>query len=231
VTRTGPSGARPSGGHLLSLAGTAGTALRGVFAGVSRLRPADKPLHPRGVVLAATVHRYGSSEWFDVPWLDEPGSEPAVVRLSRAAGLPAPLPDVFGLALRINPADRPGDLLFSSTGRGRLGRFLLRPSRGTAAFTTGPYSTLQPYRTPTGPVLLSATPDEDGGALTVRLAAARPTGPWREFGVVVADLAGAEDEPVEFDPFLHPVPGLANYEWTRRIREGAYSAARRSRRR
>jgi hypothetical protein len=230
---TAPTG-RPArderpGSRLLPAAGAAGAALRGVFAGVSRLRPADKPLHPRGVVLPATVQRTGSSERFEVPWLDEPGREPALVRMSRAAGLPAPLPDVFGLALRIDPDGQLGDLLFSSTGRGRVGRFLLRPGRDA---TAGTYGTLQPYRTPTGPVLLSATPGAEGEQLTFTLAAARPTGPWREFGTVtLASPDGAQDEPVEFDPFLHPVPGLENYEWTRRLREGAYAAARRGRRR
>jgi len=77
-----------------------------------------KPLHPRGVVLPATVHRYGAPAAFGVPWLDEPGSQPALVRFSRGGGLPTPLPDVLGIALRIDPDGDPGDLLFATTGRG-----------------------------------------------------------------------------------------------------------------
>src|SRR3954470_19691972 len=141
---------------------TAGHALRGMFTAVGRLRPADKPLHPRGVVLRATVHRYGNDERFGVPWLDEPGTDPALVRFSRGGGLPEALPDVLGIALRVDPDSHPGDLLFATTGRGPVGRFLLRPRRaGTLAAAT--YSTLQPYRTPTGPVVLAATPTLDEG--------------------------------------------------------------------
>jgi len=225
----------------------AGGALRGVFAGVGRLRPTAKPLHPRGVVLPATVHRHGARERFGVAWLDEPGTDAALVRFSRGGGLPDGLPDVLGIALRIEPKERPGDLLFATTGRGRVGRFLLRPRRAsTVAAAT--YSTLQPYRTPTGPVLLAATPLAGAGA-TVResadgsradgsvadgtlivLAVARPAGRWQQFGTVTVEGSqAATDAAISFDPFLNPVRGLDNYGWTRRLREGAYAAARRSR--
>jgi hypothetical protein len=217
---------------LLSEAGSAaGSALRGLSAGLTRLRSADKPLHPRGVLLEATVHRFGSDEKFGVPFLDEPGTDPALVRFSRGGGLPAALPDVLGIALRIDPAGRSADLLFSTTGRGPLGRFLLVPRRAEAISATT-HSTLQPYRTPTGPVVLAATPTVQQGRTVIKLAAARPTGRWQEFGAVVVDAqAGAGDAPISFDPFLNPVPGLENYGWARRVREGAYAAARRSRRR
>jgi len=212
----------------------AGAVLRGAFAGLGRLRPTDKPLHPRGVVLAATVHRFGSPERFGVPWLDEPGADPALVRLSRGGGLPAALPDVLGIGLRVDPDDRPGDLLFATTGRGPVGRFLLRPRRAST-LAAATYSTLQPYRTPTGPVVLAATPEPERERTVLRLAAARPTGRWQPFGTVVLERAqpgaAATDRPISFDPFLHPVPGLENYGWTRRLREGAYAAARRTRRR
>ena len=77
-----------------------------------------------------------------------------LVRQSRAVGLPYPAPDVFGLAVRVPTEDgRLGDLLFASTGLGRLTRFTL-----TAAVTPygRPLSTLLPYRTPAGAVVLSA---------------------------------------------------------------------------
>lgn len=224
----------------LSIAGTfagsaAGAALRGVFAGLGRLRPTAKPLHPRGVVLSATVHRHGAAEEFGVPWLDASGRDAALVRFSRGGGLPEALPDVLGIALRIDPAGQPGDLLFATTGRGPVGRFLLFPRRAsTVAAAT--YSTLQPYRTPTGPVVLAATPvPSDLGGQTgtvINLAVARPTGRWQQFGsVTVAADEPATDDRISFDPFLNPVPGLDNYDWTRRVREGAYAAARRTRRR
>src|SRR3954447_16915988 len=145
---------RPLSSSAAAAGSAAGAALRGVFAGVGRLRPTDKPLHPRGVVLPATVHRYGGAGHhggagpFGVAWLDEPGADPALVRFSRGGGLPDALPDVLGIALRIDPDTQPGDLLFATTGRGPIGRFLLRPRRA-ATLAAATYSTLQPYRTPT----------------------------------------------------------------------------------
>src|SRR3954447_2207743 len=210
---------------------TAGHALRGMFTAVGRLRPADKPLHPRGVVLRATVHRYGNDERFGVPWLDEPGTDPALVRFSRGGGLPEALPDVLGIALRVHPENRPGDVLFATTGRSPVGRFLLVP-RWAAAVSTTTYSTLQPYRTPTRPVVLAARPTSKGDDVVVRLAVARPTGRWHDFGhvVVSGDVGDGSHRPISFDPFLNAIPGLENYAWARRIREGAYAAARRTRR-
>lgn len=81
--------------------------LAAVFGGVARLRRA-RGLHPRGVALGAVVEEAD-------PRLGAPGDE-AVVRLSRGAGLPSPLPDVLGVALRLPSA--PGgavDLLASTT--------------------------------------------------------------------------------------------------------------------
>src|SRR3954451_10255298 len=66
-----------------------------------RARPADKPLHPVGAVSRGTLHRYGLTPSVGVKWLDEPGQDKVLVRFSRALGLPGPLPDVLGLAVRI----------------------------------------------------------------------------------------------------------------------------------
>lgn len=223
-----PHSADGSGGT--ALAGSAvGTVLHGVFAAVGRLRP-DKPLHPRGVVRPATVTRFGTSDRFGVPWLDDPGRDPALIRFSRSVGLPAGWPDVLGIALRVTVDARPADLLFATTGSSPVGRFLLRPRRA-AAVGTVTYSTLQPYRTPSGPVVLAARPTSVESGLAVRLAVARPTGRWHDFGSVTVegDVADGADASISFDPILNPVPGLTNYQWVERVREGAYLAARRSR--
>jgi hypothetical protein len=48
------------------------------------------------------------------------------VRQSRAVGLPSPAPDIFGLAVRVpTEGGRHGDLLFATTGLGRITRFTL----------------------------------------------------------------------------------------------------------
>jgi len=78
------------------------------------------------VAVAGTAGEGGTG----AAWLDDAGEDDVVVRLSRAVGLPPPAPDVFGLALRVPTAGgRYGDLLFASTGLGRLTRFTLTPAR------------------------------------------------------------------------------------------------------
>jgi hypothetical protein len=166
----------------------------------------------------------------DVPWIDVPGTDDAQVRLSRAIGLPSGWPDIFGLAIRIPMgSDRHSDVLFATTGRTVVGRFTLVPRRQP---TTGAYSTLIPYRTPSGPLLLSARPGRDR---MFTLACARPAGAWRTFGELTlestpaGDLGDAHDVGPTFDPVLNQIPGLTYYAWAARLRERSYRAARRSR--
>jgi hypothetical protein len=101
-----------------------------VLEGVARWRHA-RALHPRGTSSTGTwvvddpesaLGRFGT------------GGRAAVVRLSRGLGLPAPLPDVHGVAVRLEADTGRVDLLFSGTRR-----FL---------------STLLPYRSGSGLALL-----------------------------------------------------------------------------
>lgn len=207
----------------------AGGALAGVFGLVGRVRPADKPLHPRGETMAATVTRTGIGPEVGVPWVDEPGVDDAHVRLSRAVGLPPRWPDIFGLALRLPTPAGHGDVLFATTGSGAISRFVLLPGRTTTSWT---YTTLIPYRTSSGPLLLAAQLD---GQHAFTLACARPTTPWRPFGRLVLEPSAASDADghdaeLEFDPVVNQIPGLTYDPWAARLREGSYRAARRSRR-
>jgi hypothetical protein len=181
-----------------------------------------KPLHPRGDLVRGTLHRSGVLPPTGVPWLDEPGQDDVLARVSRAVGLPSVVPDVHGLALRVPTEQGYGDLLLASTGTGRATRFLL-----TAARRPGgrPMTTLLPYRTPAGPVLLGATEESPGRWV---LAVAAPQGPWRRFaGLTLAETR--EESEVSFDPVRNTVPGLEVPDWVRRLREPAYRTARRSR--
>lgn len=202
--------------------------VQNTFDAVGRLRPADKPLHPKGVVVPATVHRYGTAEVFGAPWLDDPGTDSALVRLSRAVGLPKSLPDFLGLALRLTPQGRPADLLFATTGRSVLRRFVLSLHRDVVWSPTT-YTTLLPYRTRTGAVLLAATPGQTGGEIRVTLAAARPTGRWHDFGAIEIPSLTGTDQPVSFDPVLNQLDGLEPYRAWAQLREAAYAGARHSR--
>lgn len=209
-------------------AGMGGAVLRALFAVFSRLRPAAKPIHSRGAVVDARIVRTGLSHPVGVPWLDEAGVADVVVRFSRGVGLPPRLPDLLGMAIRVDPGGRFADLLFSTTGRGRWSRFVLTLRRSYApAF----YGTLMPYRTPSGPVMLGASARAHADRVSVELLVARPRGPWRSFGsfTVPPSPADCQDRPVTFDPVAHCLPGLEPYESVRKLREGAYAAARRAR--
>ena len=183
--------------------------------------PAGRPLlgHRRG-----ELHREGSDEAVGVPLLDEPGVDAVTARVSRATGLPAPLPDIHGLAVRVPLTDgRHGDLLLASTGLGPATRFLLKPARHPRVLTT-----LLPYATPTGPVLLAAVAQ---GEERYDLLWARTRGPWHRWGRLILRERHDADPLVSFDPVANPLPALEHPAWVRRLREPAYAQARRSRRR
>ena len=93
------------------------------FYAAGRLRRGRrKPLHPDGAVLPGTLHRVGAPTTWGSRWLDATGEHEATVRLSRSAGLPPPLPDILGLAIRVRIDGRDADLLLSTTGRGPVGQ-------------------------------------------------------------------------------------------------------------
>ncbi|GAA2121415.1 hypothetical protein [Nocardioides bigeumensis] len=167
---------------------------------------------------SATLTRYGGGS-SGVPWLDEAGQDQVLVRRSRAAGLPPWLPDVHGLALGVPLPGARGDLLLASTGLGRLTRFTLTAARRAEQ---RPMTTLLPYRTASGPLLVGARSD---GPDRHRLGWARGTGPWTEWADLVIH-EGSGDADVVFDPVLQPLPGLAHYTWVNRLRAPAYRASR-----
>lgn len=212
-----------------SAARTIGSAGGAVLAAATRaiaaLRPAEKPLHPDGVILVGRLRRQGSYPGSGVTWLDRPGEDDVAVRLSRAIGLPAPLPDIHGIALRVPLESGYADLLLASTGWSRLGRFVLTPGWRP---DSRPLTTLLPYRTATGPVVLGAMPS---GAGSYELSWARPGAAWVPFGSLELGEERAADQDVSFDPVVNQLPGLEQYPVVVRLREPAYLVARRSCRR
>ncbi|WP_193616471.1 phosphodiesterase [Goekera deserti] len=194
-----------------------------------------KPMHPSGVVSAAVLERHGRATPVGVPWLDEPGSDDAVLRLSRSFGLPSVLPDVLGFALRV-PGERPVDLLLSTTGSGRWSRLVFLP-RHDAGST---YGSVMAFSSPAGSVRLAAwataglpsAPDElavrvAGGGVEFVLAAAVGTGDAEPFARVrVTGLWAPLDPPLHFDAVRHAPPGLPAAGPIARMRVPAYAAAR-----
>lgn len=208
------------------LASLAGWVLAAVFFLVGTVRR-TKALHPRGEVVRGVLRRHGAGTT-GVAWLDESGVDDILVRRSQSVGLPEGKPDIIGLALRVPTEGQKefGDLLLASTGTSRLGRFLLRPAlrHGAAAYTS-----LFPYRTPSGPRLLAALP-VDGDPSHLTLASATLGGRWVPFGTLRVFDANDDghDAVVSFDPVQHVVPGLDGYGWATRLRRKSYAASRRA---
>ena len=230
-----------NGGHGIPL--VAGAALALVFDAMTRLRR-GKPIHSHGVVAQAIVKRTGSTyrRW-GVPWLDEPGTDVGIVRFSRAAGLPWAVPDVLGLALRLEVAGAQHDLLLATTGMRPGWRHVLCPRWHALR---APYGSLLPYDAAGRRVLIAAVPEADApygisdadvaralapASRTFQLMVATLLGNWTPFAqLTVTPDDNVSDVPVAFDPVLNPLPGLPLGQPFRSLREPAYRAARRARR-
>lgn len=203
----------------------AGRAIATVVAGLARVRSVDKPMHPRGEVLRARLRVAGGTTT-GIGLFDEPAEHDVLVRFSRSIGLPAPWPDVDGLALRVPTpgASHPhADVLMSTTGQGRVGRFLLLPTLGERS---GFLSTLLPYRSPRGPVLLGARAISSS---TWDLVWARPGSSWLTWGTLGLTDEPGRDLDLSFDAVGAGLPGLDVYDWHRRLRGPSYATARRLR--
>lgn len=228
--------------ELEQLSTTAGRGFALLFRGIKTLRP-QRPIHPEGVSLTGPLEKFPPGRRSGISWLDTPGTSQVQARLSRSIGLPGPLPDIVGLALRI-PAE-PGsfDVLLASTGSSRASRFILTPHRfaSEAAFTT-----IMPYQGSRGPVLLAARPLDSSlrlpakteafrqalgnGAWALGLYHATPLGPWARFATMSLSIDPTQqDTDQRFDPLLHPMPGAGTYPWTRSLREPSYTTARKPR--
>ena len=236
-------GSRPAaepGGVAVSV----GRALAGVFAGMKLLRPA-RPIHPHGVALTGVLERTGTAVPSGIEWVDSPGSDAVAGRVSRSIGLPHALPDIVGLALRLEGGTR-GDLFLASTGLGVPSRYLLRL---LLRADRARYTTLLPYRGERGAVLIGAR-TLSGPALPARphqladalatgqwvlgIYHARPFGRWHRFGTLALRLEGEHgahgiDTGRRLDPVLHVLPGATHYPWIAAIRGPAYRVARRGR--
>jgi hypothetical protein len=198
-------------------ASAAGSGLGALFHTVGRWRAAPKALHPRGRVGTATLRVTGGRRRLGSPLLDVPGEHHVTVRYSRATGLPAPFPDVLGLALRIEQDGAgPADLLFASTGTGTVGRHLLVARR---EHDDGALTTLLPLRGAHGALLLALVPTA-GGCYDLRAAA--PGAPWETRGELVVHELGEDDRSLRFDPVTRTPAGLAQYDVVRRLRAPSY---------
>ncbi len=218
-----------------------GNVLAGLVSAV-RLVRRPQPLHPHGVALSGTLTPVAGRAASGLAWLDALDGTLAVdARFSRGGGLPATLPDVLGLALRIpEEGGTTVDVLLASTGVSPTGRFLLAPRR---ALSGARLTTLMPYRGSAGPVrrgvLVDADPPLPAGAddlgrvlatrpVRMRLVHARPRGLWHVAARIelTHDADGPLDTATRADPVLAAPPGDTTYPWTRRLRSPGYRVAR-----
>lgn len=204
---------------LQPVAGAAGRVLAAGLGAVASLRR-GKPLHPRGEISRATLevtHVLPGAG----PFLGEPGTYDGLARHATAMGLPSPLPDIDGLALRLPTAGGDADLLFASTGTGRLTQYLLAPHRADRRV---PLTTLFPFESGGGRVVLGLFPQGAGYLFRASVA----SGPWQPLGRLALRPLDVEDPPdLRFDPIRNTPPGLAFHPALVRLRDPAYVAARR----
>ena len=170
----------------------------GFFKALSAAR-GKRVFHPRGRVFEATFTPYVRSARSGVAILDG-GERPALVRCSRALGLPESLPDILGFAIRFPDAYGTGehqDLLCVTSVDAPVGHHLLVPTKG---FLTRPYSTLLAYRLPEGTRLFGVLPVR---AETFELALAPLSGRFDGVGTIRLgeQVPPAEGERLRFNPW------------------------------
>ena len=136
-----------------------------------------RALHPVGVGYHACLEiTPGARRWAGARLLVPGTRHDAVVRFSRGGGLPEPLPDALGVAIRLPDAYGPGraqDFLVTSSADRPLARRLLFPGR---SFLHRSFSSALPYRV-------------DGQVVVTVLRP--PPGRWPRTGRALADLSSA----------------------------------------
>ena len=234
---------------------TAAAAAPAVAAGfylLAALR-SKRSLHPTGVGyrgwLVVGDDHPGRPE---VP-LFRPGTvQPALVRFSRGAGLPEPLPDALGVAVKLPDAYGPGDdqdLLLTSSADRPLLRRLLFPA---TSFVRGTFSTALPYELGGKRVVLLLVPaahsggEQSAGAgirrrggalaeldaaavgLRFELRTASSFGPSQPVATLTTDqpLSSGQTEALRFNPWTTG-PGIRPAGWLNLLRDTAYKASQR----
>ena len=193
---------------LLSVPRAAAAAVLGLGTAVRGARV----FHPHGTTRTARLVVDGGQQW-GARLLDEAAVHEGVARVSRGVGLPAPLPDVDGLALRLPGLGQGGDpldLLVNSAWR-----FAFAPS-----VVSRTWSSVLPYRTSTGrQLLLGARPTADGFTLVL----SPLLGSWMEWGELTLGEP-VDGEGLRFRPTLG-ADDLAPVELFRTLRQWSYDAS------
>jgi hypothetical protein len=215
-----------------------------MFRALARVRH-GRAVHKVGRTFHATLTCDGIAR-SGIVLFDRPGIHPALVRLSRGAGLPSGWPDVLGVAIRVpDGAGRGADLdLLVSTALGRAPLARHIPFPRWAVGST--YTSIAGYRTRSGRRFLAVLPDRsvpsfpDLDAVTAAARAgqarflvgiAARSGRWRVAGRIdlAEPLPAADDRQLAFDPLMTSVPGVTADGFLWRLRAAAYRESRRGR--
>jgi hypothetical protein len=211
-------------------------------------------LHPTGVGYQGQLVVGGGPGRSGVPLLRPGAVYPALLRFSRGAGLPEPLPDALGVAVKLPDAHGPGadqDLLLTSSTSRPLLRRLLFPAR---SFVRGAFSTALRYDlggervvvllvpAPTGNGRSPGGVDRSGGAMAELRAAAAAglgfelrtagtLGPSQRLATqtVGQPLTPEQTQALRFNPWTTG-PGIRPSGWLNLLRDAAYRASQRGRR-
>jgi len=234
MTATDPP-APPRGPVHRVLDATVGRLVGPPFGVASFVRRA-RVFHPRGRTFEVTVQIAGDPVG-EGTVLGRRATHTGRVRLSRGAGVPEPLPDLLGLALRLDLPGGPQDLLLISSRPAPGARQLLVPARDYGGAL---YSSISLFRVGGRSVVLGARPARDTAhgplerlddvaaaaqrGLRFDLLVATPLGPWETVGSVELRGVVPDDrgERLRFSPYhrsggIEPV-GLANV-----VRRRAYA--------
>lgn len=200
-----------------------------------------RPIHSHGIVFDGQLVLLDGRATSGIGWIDRRHGDavPVVARVSRGAGLPTWLPDVTGLGVRWQHEGKDVDLELSSTGIGFPGRFLLLPRLSASRATL---SSILPYRTARGPVLLCArtvpprrlpaplsalrrSVVEEPWQLRLYFASAR--GRWHPFAELRLSAPRGDDARLRLDTDRNGLPGAESYGWALALRQPSYRLAQR----
>jgi hypothetical protein len=235
-------------------AAAAGPVVAAGFYALAALRR-RRSLHPTGIGYRGCLRV--PNEWPPrpgVPLFQAGATHQALLRFSRGAGLPEPLPDALGVAIKLPDAHGPGvdqDLLLTSSADRPLLRRLLFPAR---SFVHGAFSTALPYDLGSERVVLLLVPAPISAGPSTGGKDHRPVGALAELGAVVASglelelrtarsfgrsqplatvtvgppLSPDQTEALRFNPWTTG-PGIHPSGWLNLLRDAAYQASQRGR--
>jgi hypothetical protein len=188
LTRTGAETARAVLGE------AAGLSIGAALAALAAVRR-GKAFHPDGVVYDARLAIAGDPAAPQAAQLlSRPAEHRAIVRFSRAVGLPRPIPDLLGMSLRVPDAYGTGrhqDFLLVTSADYPLLHHIFLPARDGQQ---RPYTSSLPYRAKddlflVGAVAQPSSPRPHGRSEFERLEAAASTGRLA-FDIAVARISG-----------------------------------------